>query len=312
MHRQIAYLLIPLALLAAASCKKDDETTVLPSITGLSIGTSAPEYVALGDELTFNAITKSLTTSDKTTPEVIGLYWSVNSTKKDTLTRDIKQSNPPFVYRIDTLGSYSFLCAAFAEGYYGATSSINSRAIDPETAVQGLSGSRASSIGLRIIRTPELFWMAENYFGTESGFCYLNCPVTESGLGRFYSWEDAQHACPEGWRLPTEAEWDYWGTEAGALMAEASFLGESMWSYEPKVKITNSKGFNAIPAGYIDHTLTNLTHTGFGDYAAFWTADTQDGLACYRYLFSGNPQIQKGKGDKKTLALSVRCVHALD
>ena len=314
MTRHLSAILVPLALLAAASCKKEETTPTKPSLAGLSINTETPAYVAVGDELQFSAVTRNLYTSDDTEPGTIGLYWQVNSAQKDTLTKDIKGSNPPFTYKIDTLGSYSFLCTAYAgEDYYNATASVTSRAIDPDTAVQGLAGERPAGGAVRLIRQGNLAWMAENYYGGTEGASYQSSPVTASALGKFYTWEQAVSACPEGWRLPTGAEWDALGTVAGDLMADATFLDETLWPYQPTVKITNRLGFNAIPVGYIDLTAKDAAHTGFGEYAVFWTADAANASeAYYRYVFEQNPVIQKGKGDKKTLALSVRCVRSAE
>ena len=304
-------LLLPLALLlAAAGCKKEESTSTKPSLAGLSINSGTPTYVAVGDELSFSAVTQNLYTSDDSTPGTIGLYWQVNSAKKDTLTKDIKGSNPPFTYRIDTLGIYSILCYAYAgDAYYNASASVTTQAIDPDTAVKGLAGIRPPGGQVRIAQLSTLIWMAENYYGGTEGLCYLSSPVTAPALGKFYTWEQATHVCPSGWRLPTGADWDELGTEAGQLMADATFLDESLWSYEPSVKITNQLGFNAIPAGYLDLTLKDASHTGFGEYAVFWTADSvNENEAAYRYIYGENPVIQKGKGDKTSLALSVRCV----
>lgn len=64
-------------------------------------------------------------------------------------------------------------------------------------------------------------WMAENLrIETEESWCYNdndeNCKV----YGRLYSWEAANTACQKlgnGWRLPTDVEWQYMVEEYGAM-----------------------------------------------------------------------------------------------
>jgi len=70
--------------------------------------------------------------------------------------------------------------------------------------------------------------------------------------GVLYNWPAALTACPEGWHLPTDAEWttltDYLGGDdvAGGKMKEA---GLSHWD-SPNEGATNSSGFTALPCGY--------------------------------------------------------------
>jgi len=52
-------------------------------------------------------------------------------------------------------------------------------------------------------------WMAENlkYEDGESTCIYWN-PENCEEYGRFYTWEGATKACPEGWRMPTQKDWN--------------------------------------------------------------------------------------------------------
>ncbi|NJK96194.1 MAG: hypothetical protein HC905_15915, partial [Bacteroidales bacterium] len=53
------------------------------------------------------------------------------------------------------------------------------------------------------------YWMAENldFYTPEGSYYYNNDSVNHSIYGRLYSWETALDACPAGWHLPTEKEW---------------------------------------------------------------------------------------------------------
>jgi len=70
--------------------------------------------------------------------------------------------------------------------------------------------------------------------------------------GVLYNWPAALTVCPDGWHLPSDAEWTtlttYLGGEsvAGGKMKEA---GESHWT-SPNTGATNESGFTALPGGY--------------------------------------------------------------
>lgn len=73
--------------------------------------------------------------------------------------------------------------------------------------------------------------------------------------GRFYTWyavTDSRNLCPEGWHVPTNAEWatlfNYLGGEnvAGGKLKEA---GLTHWQ-SPNTGATNQTGFSALPSGY--------------------------------------------------------------
>ena len=291
------------SLLAAASCKKEDTTDTTPSLTGLTINEAIP-YVAVGESLIFKANTSSIISSKTTaTPGTIGLYWQVNSAQKDTLSRDIKVENPEYEYHVDTLGSYSITCYAYSEGFYNASAITTFQAIDPSKALDKLNPAESVTIGGKE-------WTAMNLNNTSSGVSYKNAKVVDSIFGRFYTHTEAMTACPSGWHLPTAAEWDALGEEAGAIMANATFLDNAMWSVALGQNITNSTGFNAIPVGYYDSSASTVKFRRYEEMAAFWTASdgTDTSMAQFRYVLYDNPKIMKGNGDKNSLALSVRCV----
>lgn len=299
------------AILSIGGCKKDDDTTTKPSLTGLRLESTVP-YVAAGDNITFKAIVSGLTTSDSTTPETIGMFWQVNSGQRDTTTRDIKNNVLSYTIEFSEAQSYTVTCYVYADNYYNGSVSANVEAIDPETALSGLEGDPDVVAGgnpYRSITSGGLCWMAQNLYGTESGTVLLKSEVVAPLFGRYYTWNEAVEACPDGWRLPTPEEFDsLLGTSAGDAMADAQFLKKDMWPYRTEVKITNSSSFNAIPAGYQDQTSESYADQGFGEYACWWTSSQADGLAEYRYIYLENPVIQKGKGSISSLALSVRCV----
>jgi uncharacterized protein (TIGR02145 family) len=51
-------------------------------------------------------------------------------------------------------------------------------------------------------------WLAENLnFELEGSLCYKNYPAYCDKYGRLYDWVSAKTACPDGWHLSTQLEW---------------------------------------------------------------------------------------------------------
>ncbi|MEM1319629.1 MAG: FISUMP domain-containing protein [Bacteroidota bacterium] len=51
-------------------------------------------------------------------------------------------------------------------------------------------------------------WLASDLkFETPSSFCYNNTPSHCQQYGRLYNFNEAKKACPPGWKLPDEREW---------------------------------------------------------------------------------------------------------
>ena len=309
------FILSAAAIIAAAflSCSKDDETTTKPSLSGITI-TSVSPYLAVGESVTFTInASKVVNSSDDEDfePGNIGVWWQVNSATRDTITLDISSlAKFTKTYRPDTLGNYTITCGAFTveETCYSTSATTTFQAIDPENAIEGLAGTRVPGEKYLTVTAGGLTWMAENLYETASGISYNGCEVMNAVFGRYYSQEEALTACPDGWRLPTAAEWDALGQDAGALMANASFLGTYFWTYTKDVPITNATGFNAIAVGYVDKTGIETYVNGEKEYAAFWTSDTNGDLGMLRYIYGSNPLVQSGEASKTSLALSVRCV----
>lgn len=308
------------ATLAVISCKKKDENTTLPSLSGFSINTAIP-FVREGTSQTFQLDISGLTTSDGNEPGPLGVAWNITGSKRDTLTRDVYDSNPSFTVKPEKTGNYTVTCYIFAlnEDYYSTSVATSFSVIDPGTAMEGQEADQIVIIGDKSYYAFDaggLIWMGQNLYGTSAGRDYKNCEVVSDVFGRYYTWEEAQTACPDGWRLPTAQEFDsILGSVSGDLMVEAKFQNVTMWTYWPQVNITNARKFNAIPTGYMDLS-SDESMFGYLDYACWWTSDESwDGeqdWGVYRYIYEDEPIIMKGKGSKTSLALNVRCVKEIE
>jgi uncharacterized protein (TIGR02145 family) len=72
-------------------------------------------------------------------------------------------------------------------------------------------------------------WMAQNLnYETDSSFCH-HC----EDVGRCYTWEDAQTACPAGYHLPDSAEFkELLEMSMGKALAKYYLLSKAEWGYE--------------------------------------------------------------------------------
>ena len=308
MKKSILAGIILLTVLALAGCNKSSSTTTSkPSLSGLTIN-EAPPFVSIGTELAFTADVNSIIASDGSSPEKIGIFWQVNTASVDTLTKDVSKVNPEYYVKADTLGTYIVYCYAFCgTDYYVASANTTFQAIDPASVLKRMGPEDEITVGGKT-------WATRNASHATLGLSYRNSPILDQVVGRLFTWEEARKVCPDGWHLPTVAEFEnsFAGEDgtipAGDLMVNASFAGKEMWTYWPEVSITNKFGFNAIPIGYIDTQDYFSTYDKYGEYAMWWTADEDGDTGIYFYIYERYPDVRKGQGDKNSLAMSVRCV----
>lgn len=113
-------------------------------------------------------------------------------------------------------------------------------------------------------------WMAENMRYKVSG-AYSNRNNPSVYYGLLYNWSQAKSACPSGWHLPTNADWDLL---AQFIARDGANALKSKTGWYNNANGTNKSCFNALPAG---HFFEGNSDTGLpGYYASFWSADMKD------------------------------------
>ncbi|MDR3000490.1 MAG: leucine-rich repeat protein [Fibromonadaceae bacterium] len=146
-------------------------------------------------------------------------------------------------------------------------------------------------------------WMAENLnFNASSSVCYENSESNCSTYGRLYNWSTALNACPAGWRLPNNAEWqelvDFVGNNAGTKLKIAN-------GWNGNGNGTDDFGFSALPGGIGD---SDGSFDYVGNYGYWWSATESDARFSY---FRSMSAVRGDVGRiyyPKTGLLSVRCV----
>lgn len=165
-------------------------------------------------------------------------------------------------------------------------------------------------------------WFAENlnYAGTAAavGTCFNNSSDSCAKYGRLYSWSEAmagrasstaspsgvQGACPNGWHVPSDAEW----STLDAFVGDASTAGTRLKSTSgwPSKEIagTDDYGFRTLPAGC--HCNGGTIFGGLGA-TAFWSASEEDASNARSWSIDGaSVYFPDVRG--KSWGFSLRCI----
>jgi len=105
-------------------------------------------------------------------------------------------------------------------------------------------------------------WMAENlnYNVGECSCNRQNYEDTCDKYGMLYTWETAMTACPPGWHLPSNEEWQILVDFVGGFAAAGKKLKAKNWDG------ANEYGFSALPGGYGNYA----GHSGAFDGKGYW------------------------------------------
>ena len=165
-----------------------------------------------------------------------------------------------------------------------------------------------------VVKIGEQTWMAANLnFETAGSFCPEGDSRNCKRLGRLYSWAEASSVCPEGWRLPTKADFEKLIAEMlkGGVASSKGDVGAALKAKDGWFKKGNGSdvlGFKALPAGYRG---ADGKFDGIGGYAYFWSATEDDefpeSLAYYLFL-SFSSDVASLNAFAKADYRSVRCI----
>jgi len=160
---------------------------------------------------------------------------------------------------------------------------------------------------------PQITNQEEWNSATGPGWCYYDNDLTYNTVyGKLYNWyavTDARGLAPEGFHVPTLAEWEdliiclsgsdagggIWPVAGAKMKTTGTFQdGDGLWN-SPNVA-TNESGFSAVPAGCRTSGFINLHARG-----SFWAYDQ---TICINFN-NGASYVYIG-GDAPTVGYSVR------
>jgi uncharacterized protein (TIGR02145 family) len=167
--------------------------------------------------------------------------------------------------------------------------------------------------------------MAQNLnYKVDSSWWYNNSVDSGVKYGRLYKWAAAlglndscdtslcasqvkgkrQGACPAGWHVPRNAEWNKLTDTSLAATTAGTKLKAStnLWSTNTG---TDDYGFSVLPAG--SRGLSGSSY-GFGGNDNFWTASEYVGSSAWGRGFYGGGALVYRSDNNKSAGYSLRCL----
>lgn len=146
---------------------------------------------------------------------------------------------------------------------------------------------------------------------TTGAWCYINNDSTQSSkFGKLYNWHavnDPRGLAPQGWHVPSDAEWTTLetilggSTVAGGKMKDAGTLN---WT-TPNIGGNNNSGWAGMPGG-------NRTSSGsfftFGGFASCWSSTEGNPTSALSRTLSSNNGLLSRTNINKGYGFSVRCL----
>ena len=201
---------------------------------------------------------------------------------------------------------------------------------DPENQFCAMRGDDVERVYKKVTIGTQT-WMAENLnYQTENSWCGGGSGTTEGDCetyGRLYTWAtamgkdestcgigyecdldtgDVQGVCPDGWHLPSKAEWEALFTAVGGeFIAGRKLRGTTLWKAEDGITNEDAYGFSALPAGkkYYYGDFSDA-----GDIAYFWSATQYDEDDAYYLTMHYDADNAYFLDFYKYIAYSVRCL----
>ncbi|MCQ2145397.1 MAG: fibrobacter succinogenes major paralogous domain-containing protein [Bacteroidales bacterium] len=318
------FICIAAAVAALSSCKKKGGEEMLYFNGRLQIH-GGRSIIGQGEAFTFTA-------DGLTGTEGLDLTykWTVTDRQKADTSR-LAKGEWKYTFPKDGLKTYTVTCAVSAEGYYSASASTTLTMVKPgpEGSIPEIFNESDTDFvtdedgkQYSYVKVGDLYWMTRNLGTSKSGISYFDAPVMDDIVGKFYNYEEALTACPEGWRLPTDAEWmsaaqlltedtlaehETWKGVCGGFMIYANFNEYKLWDFWPEVDVTNELDLRVIPVG-LANTETH-SFESFNEQAVFWTADERnEEQAFVRYIVETVPDMYSMAAHKTSFGASVRCV----
>ena len=153
---------------------------------------------------------------------------------------------------------------------------------------------------------------------TTPAYCWYNNNIgIKDVYGALYNWYvvNTGRLCPEGWHVPTDAEWHemvlYLDPAAVPDVEESDIAGGKLkeegtehWS-APNAGATDEFGFTALPGGVRKYDGVFSGPTGHGNWRT--SSEYDDTQVWYRYIFYYSASIYR-KLTNMQAGYSVRCV----
>ena len=213
-----------------------------------------------------------------------------------------------------------------------SSSSVPEGYVDPSTVVKGTMTDERDGQTYKTVKIGTQIWMAENlnYTSDSTSWCYNDSVEYCAKYGRLYTWAAAMDSvgtwstnskgcgygttcsptypvrgvCPEGWHLPTTAEFEKLFNAVGGELTVGKML-KSTSGWNSSGNGTDAYAFSALPAG---------NRSDYGDFlyegycAYFWSSTEYSSGSAYYILLGYGSDHAYLDFNFKVNGFSVRCV----
>ncbi len=160
----------------------------------------------------------------------------------------------------------------------------------------------------RTIKVGDRIWFADNLnYKMDGSFCYKKDESNCQAYGRLYTWDAAVNACPQGFHLPTDDDFQSLWQAAGADF-NAAYLLKAEYGWSGETNGNDTLKFSAMPAGnrFDDETYGNLSK-----FAFFWSSEASTEKQNARVWYMTSKSMAFSFMNKpKIFGFSVRCVQS--
>lgn len=159
-----------------------------------------------------------------------------------------------------------------------------------------------------VMKFNDHWWMCQNlkYDAGEGSFCYDDDETNCLLKGRWYTYNTALKACPQGYRLPSDDEWK----------ALEAFIGMDLSDLDQRfnrnsgrvgkfLKAGGGIGFDAEFAGVKNPTGRD---SYIDTHAYFWTSSERDASSAWARVMQDSKEGIDRQIITKNYGLSVRCI----
>ena len=285
----VSFIVFGLIFTLTYNCKKGSTPPTIPLVGTIAARVVFSSSATLGGNVS----------SDGGLEVVRGVCWSTNQlpTTADNITNDGSGLGIFATTLTGLTSNTTYYFCAYATNNSGTSYGNILSFTTGQTTVTDIDGN-----GYDIVTIGSQVWMVQNLNTTHyrngdpipnltdnnqwskltsGAYCnYNNDPSIAKIYGRLYNAYaifDNRNICPEGWHIPTDAEWTaletYLGeAKAGGKMKEAGrkhWLSQSTW-IDPYTDATNESGFSALPGSNRDFGIFELI-----GFSAIWWSSTE-------------------------------------
>ena len=218
--------------------------------------------------------------------------------------------------------TYKALSVRCIKDYPGQKNKDDSRVnaapvVSPSSTIKGTFTDLRDGQIYKTVKIGNQTWMAQNLnYKTENRKCLDHDPTKCDEYGGIYPWADAMKACPAGWLLSTEEDWDILVNAVGDSTTAARALKPSEgWLNYKDINGggPDEYGFSAQPVGdwfsegdYAWQKEGVFSIAGYG--AGFWTSKEFNADSAYvigmDYFYGDISKYEESKLN----GVTVRCV----